>query len=229
MNDFAPLSWLDMLGRLALAVALGASIGMERELSEKAAGLRTNMLVALGSTLFIFGTHSKWTGPAGTFGSGANYSGSDYRGGLYRCRGDFAKESNSRVNLCRCRVDFCQPGYWDRFGPVEVSHDRGRAGAGNFAPNEATGTKNYPEPLNAPGVGFRTGLFSSSPPVDWYRQRSFVFNGFNSLQPAVSNLPPRRICSANEAVAFSTTILLSRYKVIAITPVSKSGRLISLL
>lgn len=53
MNDFAPLSWLDMLGRLALAVALGASIGMERELSEKAAGLRTNMLVALGSTLFI--------------------------------------------------------------------------------------------------------------------------------------------------------------------------------
>ena len=64
MNDFAPLSWLDMLGRLALAVALGASIGMERELSEKAAGLRTNMLVALGSTLFYFGTHSKWTGPS---------------------------------------------------------------------------------------------------------------------------------------------------------------------
>jgi putative Mg2+ transporter-C (MgtC) family protein len=53
MNDFAPLSWLDMLGRLALAVALGASIGMERELSEKAAGLRTNMLVALGTTLVV--------------------------------------------------------------------------------------------------------------------------------------------------------------------------------
>jgi putative Mg2+ transporter-C (MgtC) family protein len=53
MNDFAPLPWLVMLGRLALAVALGASIGMERELSEKAAGLRTNMLVALGSTLFV--------------------------------------------------------------------------------------------------------------------------------------------------------------------------------
>jgi putative Mg2+ transporter-C (MgtC) family protein len=53
MNDFAPLPWLVMLGRLALAVALGASIGMERELSEKAAGLRTNMLVALGSALFV--------------------------------------------------------------------------------------------------------------------------------------------------------------------------------
>jgi putative Mg2+ transporter-C (MgtC) family protein len=53
MGDFAPLPWTSLLGRLALATALGAVIGMDRELSEKAAGLRTNMLVALGSALFV--------------------------------------------------------------------------------------------------------------------------------------------------------------------------------
>ena len=38
--------------RLALAAGLGAAIGVERELRQKAAGLRTNMLIALGSSLF---------------------------------------------------------------------------------------------------------------------------------------------------------------------------------
>jgi putative Mg2+ transporter-C (MgtC) family protein len=53
MDAFAPLGWLIVMGRLALAVGLAASIGIERELSEKAAGLRTNMLVALGTALFV--------------------------------------------------------------------------------------------------------------------------------------------------------------------------------
>jgi len=52
--DFSmPLPWLALFGRLALAVALGALVGIDRELSEKAAGLRTNMLVALGASLFV--------------------------------------------------------------------------------------------------------------------------------------------------------------------------------
>ena len=38
--------------RLAVAAALGAAIGLERELREQAAGLRTHMLVALGAALF---------------------------------------------------------------------------------------------------------------------------------------------------------------------------------
>src|SRR5436189_6392825 len=46
------LSWLDALARIAVAAALGAVIGLERELDEKAAGLRTHMLVSLGSALF---------------------------------------------------------------------------------------------------------------------------------------------------------------------------------
>jgi len=38
--------------RLGLAAALGMSIGIERELRRKPAGLRTNTLIALGSALF---------------------------------------------------------------------------------------------------------------------------------------------------------------------------------
>ena len=43
---------LDLLGRLLLAVVLGAAIGVEREYHQKPAGLRTNILIALGSALF---------------------------------------------------------------------------------------------------------------------------------------------------------------------------------
>ena len=39
--------------RLGLAVLLGALIGWERERRESAAGLRTHMLVALGTALFV--------------------------------------------------------------------------------------------------------------------------------------------------------------------------------
>lgn len=42
----------DLIGRLLLAAALGAAIGIERELRQKEAGLRTNTLIALGSALF---------------------------------------------------------------------------------------------------------------------------------------------------------------------------------
>ena len=38
--------------RLLLAAGLGAAIGIEREYRQKAAGLRTNILIALGSALF---------------------------------------------------------------------------------------------------------------------------------------------------------------------------------
>jgi putative Mg2+ transporter-C (MgtC) family protein len=46
------LGWDDVLWRLALAAALGAAIGFERELREREAGLRTHLLVCLGSALF---------------------------------------------------------------------------------------------------------------------------------------------------------------------------------
>jgi len=42
----------EALLRLALAAALGGAVGVERELREREAGLRTHLLVALGSALF---------------------------------------------------------------------------------------------------------------------------------------------------------------------------------
>jgi putative Mg2+ transporter-C (MgtC) family protein len=50
--DVFTLGWGGTLARLAVATALGAAIGLERELDEKSAGLRTHMLVSLGSALF---------------------------------------------------------------------------------------------------------------------------------------------------------------------------------
>jgi putative Mg2+ transporter-C (MgtC) family protein len=52
LADVFSLGWGDSLLRLAVAALLGGAIGLERELDEKAAGLRTHMLVASGSALF---------------------------------------------------------------------------------------------------------------------------------------------------------------------------------
>jgi len=46
------LSDLEASGRLLLAAGLGAVLGMEREYRQKDAGLRTNILITLGSSLF---------------------------------------------------------------------------------------------------------------------------------------------------------------------------------
>ena len=52
MTGIPTLGWDGSLLRLAVAALLGAAIGLERELDEKAAGLRTHMLVSVGSALF---------------------------------------------------------------------------------------------------------------------------------------------------------------------------------
>ena len=51
--DLSSVSLIDVVGRLALATGFGALIGFDREYSKKAAGLRTNMLVALGAAMFV--------------------------------------------------------------------------------------------------------------------------------------------------------------------------------
>jgi len=43
---------LEVAERLLLAAGLGAAIGLEREYRDKPAGLRTNILIAVGSALF---------------------------------------------------------------------------------------------------------------------------------------------------------------------------------
>ncbi len=48
----APVTDLELLQRLLLAAVLGGLIGLERELRHKSAGLRTNILISIGSALF---------------------------------------------------------------------------------------------------------------------------------------------------------------------------------
>ncbi len=55
------LTWWALLARLSLAAALGAAVGFEREVRERQAGLRTHMLVSLGSALFTIVSAYAWT------------------------------------------------------------------------------------------------------------------------------------------------------------------------
>ena len=58
--------WPDDLVSIVLAAVFGAAIGLEREISGKAAGLRTNVLICLGAAVFtIMSRHMV----AGTDGS----------------------------------------------------------------------------------------------------------------------------------------------------------------
>src|SRR5438045_5903977 len=51
MSDLAAAFRLDLLLKLGLAVILGGAIGLEREIKGKPAGLRTNILICVGSAL----------------------------------------------------------------------------------------------------------------------------------------------------------------------------------
>ena len=46
------IGWAEVLLRLFVAAVLGAAIGLERELRERQAGLRTHLVVCVGSALF---------------------------------------------------------------------------------------------------------------------------------------------------------------------------------
>jgi putative Mg2+ transporter-C (MgtC) family protein len=51
-HSLPTLNWDEALLRLSLAAVLGGAIGIEREIREREAGLRTHLLVSLGSALF---------------------------------------------------------------------------------------------------------------------------------------------------------------------------------
>ena len=55
------LEWWEVLVRLGVAAGLTGVIGLERELRERAAGLRTHMLVGIGSALFTIVSAYGWT------------------------------------------------------------------------------------------------------------------------------------------------------------------------
>jgi putative Mg2+ transporter-C (MgtC) family protein len=56
-------SWPHILLRLTVAAALGGSIGLERELRERQAGLRTHLVVCVGSALFTLVSAYAFTSP----------------------------------------------------------------------------------------------------------------------------------------------------------------------
>ena len=53
MSDMVAAFRLDLMAKLLLAVLLGGAIGLERLLAGKASGLRTNILICLGSALIM--------------------------------------------------------------------------------------------------------------------------------------------------------------------------------
>ena len=63
------LGFGEIFTRLILAVALGSLFGLERELRHKEAGMRTNILVALGSALVMI-TSLSFEGSPATIASG---------------------------------------------------------------------------------------------------------------------------------------------------------------
>ena len=54
------ITWAEVALRLAVAAALTGAVGLERELRERAAGLRTHMLVGVGSALFTLVSAYAW-------------------------------------------------------------------------------------------------------------------------------------------------------------------------
>jgi putative Mg2+ transporter-C (MgtC) family protein len=60
------MAWPEDYVSIILAVLLGAGIGLERELSGKAAGLRTNLLICLGAAVFTIISREMATGSEGT-------------------------------------------------------------------------------------------------------------------------------------------------------------------
>ena len=55
------LSSLEVVFRVGLAAVLGGAIGLERELREREAGLRTHLLVSVGAALFTMVSAYAWT------------------------------------------------------------------------------------------------------------------------------------------------------------------------
>src|SRR3982751_4148656 len=56
VSEIPSLSGWESLLRLAIAAGLGGAVGFERELRDREAGIRTHLLVSLGSALFTIGS-----------------------------------------------------------------------------------------------------------------------------------------------------------------------------
>ncbi|MEG3438103.1 MgtC/SapB family protein [Pannus brasiliensis CCIBt3594] len=53
LDNLLPLALPQLFLRLVMALFVGAGVGLEREIHQKAAGLKTHMIVSLGAALFV--------------------------------------------------------------------------------------------------------------------------------------------------------------------------------
>jgi putative Mg2+ transporter-C (MgtC) family protein len=72
LNRIVEIFRLDLMLQLGLGTLLGGAIGLERELGGKPAGLRTNILICLGSVLYTHLSIAMLTGASGTIPSGVD-------------------------------------------------------------------------------------------------------------------------------------------------------------
>lgn len=65
LNSVESVSILELIGRLALAVLLGGLVGYQREARDRPAGLRTHILVTLGSSVIMVLSYYPFLGKLG--------------------------------------------------------------------------------------------------------------------------------------------------------------------
>lgn len=53
LENLLPLASPELFLRLVMTLVVGAGVGLEREIHQKAAGLKTHMIVSLGAALFV--------------------------------------------------------------------------------------------------------------------------------------------------------------------------------
>jgi len=137
------LTDLDMVLRLILSCLLGGVVGYERQSRNKAAGLRTHILVSLGSclimilSLMVYGSVQGLTNAdparlAAQVVSGIGFLGAGQQAGVHRYRPDNRGQSlgcrrdriGHRGRLLACRRGVNPPGlyYPDRPGTAGTTH-----------------------------------------------------------------------------------------------------------
>jgi putative Mg2+ transporter-C (MgtC) family protein len=72
VNRIIEIFRLDLILQLGLATLLGGAIGLERELGGKPAGLRTNILICIGSVLYTHLSLAMLTGSTGAIPAGTD-------------------------------------------------------------------------------------------------------------------------------------------------------------
>lgn len=134
MTSLSPLPWLHVAVHLGVALVLGAVIGLDREYSHKAAGLRTNMLVSLGSALFMTATIQSGMAEAESTALPRSLQG--IITGVGRRWLNFARRPGAGADLSYRRLGFCRGWHCRWAGAMAAGPNGHRVCTADFAPDE---------------------------------------------------------------------------------------------